>query len=740
MMQKFVAPVAVAIGLVGIAHAEAELFARPAEVPFVLDGSFVENVYAGYDWSASFVAMDRENALTNGLYEAVEPEFRSLNTQVGVFTQDKCVYVCFLAPVPPGREIDVEKDGVGAFLTLDGKDVLGIRCNAKGNVSAVRIGADGAKETIDAAGVRAGVKVSKRSLGVEIEIPVASIGEDPRATGARWKCNFFRYGPSCGGCASWMPVAPTPGGLYEVDRFGTVAFGKAKTSAGPLPENVGKVTFLWEGTRWASGDMDAKAPLDEKELDCISLAAPRNARAMAHFRVSNLSARHQIYTLTADDWQKNRLAAKVRFREMGYVELKGGPTIADPIYELPNGSVLRIPPRTTAIVWVDVETYGMKSGVQKAKIRLVPGCTSTQSGQVEKTLDLELTVGKADISEIDMPVWAYAVRHPYQYRMLADYRINTICMMPGTYAPPLKNGVRDWRSYDEAVEAVLGTGVKTNEVRVLMYHLFDIWTNKRLFRTSAWENDYVEGLRASVAHAKERWGIGYDRLYVSTIDEPHGAVDDGATKAGRAFYGARLVRQADPKLKTFANPYKTAENTDRYLETFDALEPFLGSLRSEDPSVARRYAESGKEIWSYTILLKQNQPAQYRKACWQNVAYGFEGPCCFYDMQDGSGDPFDSYDGKNGGGPDYNAVYFDRRTERCVVSRRSEAWFLGVVEQKLLKWCRLRIAALKASGKPTDAYAARLEGLVRRGAAPRSDSDACGLELMKLSDELFNAR
>lgn len=52
----------------------------------------------------------------------------------------------------------------------------------------------------------------------------------------------------------------------------------------------------------------------------------------------------------------NVFAQKVRFREVVNMELKGGTTVPDPIFDLPNGSVLRIPPKSTAIVWVDVNT------------------------------------------------------------------------------------------------------------------------------------------------------------------------------------------------------------------------------------------------------------------------------------------------------------------------------------------------------------------------------------------------
>ena len=80
------------------------------------------------------------------------------------------------------------------------------------------------------------------------------------------------------------------------------------------------------------------------------------------------------------------------------MELKGGTTVPDPIFDLPNGSVLRIPPKSTAIVWVDVNTEDLAPGIHKATLRLTPGYSRFE----EKTVSLELNVGRADVREIDI--------------------------------------------------------------------------------------------------------------------------------------------------------------------------------------------------------------------------------------------------------------------------------------------------------------------------------------------------
>lgn len=296
--------------------------------------------------------------------------------------------------------------------------------------------------------------------------------------------------------------------MFNEDRFGRIMFGKIKASSAPaLPENVGKATFVWSGERWG-GDPSEPPPLDAAELGKVALFGPRGGRAVAHFRVSNLSDRPALYSLKPEDFKSNDFARRVRFREVGNVELKGGPTVPDPIFDLPNGSVLRIPPKSTAMVWVDVDTADMKPGVHRATVKLVPGYSQFE----EKTLALELMVGKADVRDVKMPCWTYSTRWSDDIRGLRDYRFNVVSMLEAQFGPPPgPDGRRDWSKFDAAVDAMLGNGVPPDEIHLWLYHLFPKWANPR--DDPAVEARIIEAVRAGIAHAREKYGIGLDRIW-----------------------------------------------------------------------------------------------------------------------------------------------------------------------------------------------------------------------------------
>jgi len=735
MVRMMFASVAVACAALSI-HAGDVLQVGTTPTAINVDGVLDEYVYVGYDWSSPFIVLDREHPTRNGFFMPVGKPFCDLKTQAGAFSDDTNLYISVIAPCANGYPAGAE-DGVGVAISPDGLTVFVANCDISGRCAVVRVGEDGVRSPIDAKSVRAGVRqYGKRMFEVEMALPYAIIGHKPNIKGSVWKCNIYRTGLSCGGTSSWSSVQ---GDMYNPDRFKRMVFDAQKpTKTEILPENKNKNAFLWTGGRWGGGwfggtwrgDAPEMPMLDKNELGKVLMYGPRGGRAVAHFRMSNLTDRPALYSLKMTDSKTNVFAQKVRFREVVNMELKGGTTVPDPIFDLPNGSVLRIPPKSTAIVWVDVNTEDLAPGIHKATLRLTPGYSRFE----EKTVSLELNVGRADVREIDMPCWAYPLRHADDFRSLRDYRFNVSCMTVPMFAPQEKSdGRRDWAQFDETIAAMLENGIRTNELRILVYTLFPKWQNPRKMKDV--ERRLTDSMRAGIAYARKRYGIGLDRIWFSTVDEPHGDPEDPKSLASYAFYGAKLAKCIDPGLKSWTNPYKSSETQylQRYLESFDALAPFLPVVNSHDPTASERYARSGKDIWSYTIYLKQNRPAQYRGISWQNFAYGFEGPATFYDLFEMADDGFNSYD-KNGAA-DYGAVYRDSRTKRISPSLRLEAWYQGHIEQRLLKWCRNRISKM-ADNQKAERCRHRLKGLVKRAVAPRPNFDLISRELLDFSDGL----
>ena len=156
---------------------------------------------------------------------------------------------------------------------------------------------------------------------------------------------------------------------------------------------------------------------------------------------------------------------------------------------------------------------------------------------------------------------------------------------------------------------------------------------------------------------------------------------------------------------------------------------------TEDPDIAKRYRESGKEIWSYTIYVKQNTVHQYRRVFWGNAANDFDGSASVYGLTACTGDPFDSYDtnAKGTNVSDYNCAFRNPRTGQVAPSRRLEAWYQGLVDFKLLKWCRLRLAEREKRGEDVSKIKAKLERLIRDADVPRGDFEKIRVRLMNIA-------
>ena len=137
------------------------------------------------------------------------------------------------------------------------------------------------------------------------------------------------------------------------------------------------------------------------------------------------------------------------------------------------------------------------------------------------------------------------------------------------------------------------------------------------------------------------------------------------------------------------NPYQLNDGREQmYFDNFDVLSPFLPQLTEE---LAEKYANSGREIWSYSILLKTNSPKQYRRIFWQHLHNGFTGTATVYDLFDASGDMFDSRDGGQSTA-DYGMAYRNYPMQKILPSRRLNAYRQGIADYRLAKWCQQKIA------------------------------------------------
>lgn len=106
------------------------------------------------------------------------------------------------------------------------------------------------------------------------------------------------------------------------------------------------------------------------------------------------------------------------------------------------------------------------------------------------------------------------------------------------------------------------------------------------------------------------------------------------------------------------------------------------------------------------------------------------------------GDPFDSYDTSKGGASasDYNCAYRNPRTGSIAPSRRLEAWYQGLVDFKIVKWCRQRIAERTAKGEDLSKVKSGLDSLVKEADSPRCDYVKIRARLSAIAESLAGSR
>ena len=711
--------------------------------PMTIDGACEEASYTSAVWTDPFTVMDPESKEINGLYVAADKKFTDLQTQATSFFDPQNLYIGMLLPCP----VDVpHKDGETVEIHLAfGMQVCRIAVDMKGNVKSARYNAATLKETVWNSGAKAAVVRGKRSAIAEIAIPFASLGM--KAPPKEISCNIIRRGDSTGGLSSWRP---TNREQPDVAKFGKIVLGAVEqdTVGEPLPENKGKTVFFWGEGLWTdTPQLGAAVPLDKVELAKINLVGPRGARAETAFRVSNLTDRHMLYNIYVESGDET-LKSRIRLREVGYIELRGGEVIPDPLFELPLGSVLRIAPKSTAILWVDADLTGLKVGDRKARLKFVPGYRKG----VEKILPIAVKVGKADVSEIKMRVHYYHQKsNPLTAIMAKECGYNVAVLSINSFVMK-DDGTYDYTRADGILDAFLAAGIPKEELQVRIDLQLPRWAtggfpkefvrkHKLKFLNPEWKRYYGARIKAMVAHLSEKYGIGYDRIEVKTQDEPHGDPADPSTKAYAAVEGAKFLKALDPKLKVSTNPFRMqSEFLHHYLDNFDMLEPEIRRFMNgkADIAMADRLRDSGKEIGSYTVFVKQNSPQQYRRGYWFNMNHGFEGYYAVYGLIANCGDQFNSYDSSRKNPKhrsDWNSAYHNERTGQIISSRRMESWYQGLVDMKLVKWCRKRLAERKAKGEDVSRKEKKLAELIKEGDARMADYDRIRNMLFRLSEE-----
>ncbi len=751
-------------------------FKKTASAP-VIDGKISDEAWQKGEWSRKFMVLGQENSDINGLWEGADTRFHSVASTASVLYDDNNLYIAFRNPVPAGMKAGAG-DGIELFLQPQAGGAFYQLLLDSGNKPAfIYYGTpDGSGVPWKAEGIKHAVSADEQGFTAELLIPLKALGIDKApASGTMWRGNFCRTGKTCGGLSTWAPVGNN---FCSPEGFGQLIFGKRsdyfknvlqeltrkgmndETLSKEIAEkgddpaaweelqrsiesgrkalirqrNAGKTSLLWQTDKWRQFSPDTAVPLDVKPLESMELLTMGKARAIGSFMVSNLSNRTGMFSLNVT-WSSNRdFTGAIRFRNLDFVELQGKRIVPDPVFDLPQGNVLKVGAGKTAAVWLDVDTKKLKPGKYTARIELSPA----YSGFAKENFILHVRVGHVDALAVDTLMWTYPLRYAKDIRDLTDYPFNTSCLLPRHFLPvPDKNGKADYSEVDRIYQAFVENGIPPESIRFILYGEFPKpdWVNLKTadgkvlkYRTPEWRAEYIRRLRNFRDYIKSKYNMSYDRFIFSVIDEPSGDPANPKSKAYAAVYGAELVKEADPEIRRFCNPYRDGHEV--YFKNFEILEPYMNLFLTK-PEMIKKFKESKRELWTYRILEKYHSPVMYRRMSWFNLHHGFDGPATVYDLYHMSGDGFLSGDSAKNSKvtADYGTIYRNLRTGAFSVSRRMEAWYLGQMDARLAKYCR---AKLKEKGQST----AELDRIIARGAAPDGNLEAAAGDLFWLGEKL----
>ena len=479
---------------------------------------------------------------------------------------------------------------------------------------------------------------------------------------------------------------------------------------------------------------------DAKPAAALEICALRGTRQSAPLALANLSdtaflGQVKVFDAAPPGLSFNHegsqgAARRVTVEEaIPLVNQSGGRRIYDPLAPLPMGTVVRIPARTTAALWFTFDARDAQPGEYSAVLCI------KRANPLFKSCELPVKIKVVDASLKDPPpvrmnstqLLRHSVRHPGFAKFLVAHGFTTAHFnaQPAIWSSLDKNGnpvPGDASVYDGCIRAMLAAGLPPGRLSVFLFLMTDrvcfMRGRQRIaFGSDDWRKCLENSLAGLYGHLRTEFGLGTDRIILLPVDEPEGDPDDPGYKStlSRAIASARAIKAGDPSRLLMVDPRINGTDESyreilaRLAECFDYLKLYRPRLTPARTAFARTLPF--KDISTYSILGKSNNPAIYRRAYWENARDGF-GPVASYWHLDAmaGGDGFDPTDAnKRGVTTDYGTVYADFDNGSVLSSRRQLASDAGYDDIRLVYAVRER-----TRGNP--AKAARVEAIVKEAA------------------------
>lgn len=660
---------------------------------------------------------------------------------------------------------------------------------------------------------------NSKGYAVTIKVPLSELGIEKLENGSFFRGNFIRTGETCGRSSSWSPTGDnfhSPENFspiligsrkaYFEKKFQSVALefaslkitpalqkdidavknSIAKNGNDPARFNViekqltsldysiaqarlaGAKQLIWQPEMWENNMNLSRLA---KPLKKIFLRIPRNGRTVVGFAVSNLENSaflgqikvFQHWPFKRPNWQYfcyqtewNKFLSNIKISEGIGSRDNSGKIVYDTLSPLPLNTLLRIPAKTTAPLWLEISAKGLEPGKYTGYI-VLKNCGGKGGFESAK---LEVEVSSADIEEVDMDQSVYTAmmrrswHHESFRKFFAKYNYNYHVLLPGfiNLSVYWKKGqgntlipgkLDDFGKY---IDSAIASG---HDVKKMKFLLLLGWNAGYGGKpdTELWEKIMTASIPAWLNYLEKKYGIPNANIVFNPIDEPNGNIDDPKSSLGKVLRWSKFIKKIAPKAKVMNNPLYATKS-----DAFKKLAPVTDIFMLYRPEVENnpafiKYMQSlmrqGKEIWTYNILQKSQQPDTYRLDYWRNCRDGFNSVTTFWDLEDhAGGDGFDPGDVTNPTGrikrTDYGMAYVDFNYGTILVGRRFEAAQRGYQDMRIAALCRKRIASLKSKGVNTSEFEKQLNDAVLKGIrGSMADMDEQSDVILVLAEKLI---
>ena len=372
----------------------------------------------------------------------------------------------------------------------------------------------------------------------------------------------------------------------------------------------------------------------------------------------------------------------------------------DPLPKLQEGDLFRVAPDENELLWLTFKSRGVAPGRYTATMTI-----RSLDDQLSHEVELVFRVYPLALGAEGRPrvnVWDSLLRGKDWAERAAncrDYYINSVPVTSWAEIPVfladaegnLLSDTLDFAEYDRALDGYLQSGVDMY-LLTIETHKYRFWPVRRegykwneaggtTFNFKRWSPKFNElfakWLVAFRDHLAQK-GLPPDRWAFYIMDEPA-----PGEERQEVIEFARQVKQTDPQVMTYVTlPIKGGIDDAQNIELSQYVDIIQG-IGQAKPEVMAAIRANAKELWSYSICLKGENPFDsYRRGvCWEPLRRGDLGTGFWVWDSQGQSDFLWRDARRPRGGGKFAAIY-NHHDNTIVPSLRTEAFREGIEDWK----------------------------------------------------------